>query len=70
MTTIVTALQGEPLDALVWRATGQGSAAVDLVLNATPAIGAIGDALPEGYAVTIPDLPSNPAGVDLVQLWD
>lgn len=70
MSRIVTALQGEPLDGLVWRATGQGSAATDLVLNTTPALGAIGLALPEGTPVPIPDLPSTPAEIGLVQLWD
>lgn len=67
---IVNALQGEPLDALVWRATGQGAPALALVLAANPGLAANGTALPEGTAVIIPDLPSTPGEIDLVQLWD
>ncbi len=67
---IARSLQGESLDALVWRAAGQGAAALAAVLAANPGLAAIGTALPEGTPVTIPDLPSTPAEVDLVQLWD
>lgn len=66
----VAARQDECLDALVWRATGQGADAVDQVLAATPALAAIASALPEGFAVPIPDLPTNPVERALVQLWD
>lgn len=67
---IVAAHQHESIDALVWRATGQGSAAVAPVLAANPGLAAIGAALPEHTPVTIPALPSTAARVDLVQLWD
>jgi len=67
---IVSALQSETLDALVWRATGQGSGAVELVLAANPGLAASAVALAEGVPVTIPDLPATAAEVDLVQLWD
>lgn len=66
---IVTAVQGESLDALVWRATGRGGAALDAVLTANPGLAAIATALPEGTAVTIPALPATVETVDLVQLW-
>jgi phage tail protein X len=67
---MVTANQGECLDALVWRATGQGADAVDAVLAATPVLSTIASALPAGLAVAIPDLPANPVERALVQLWD
>lgn len=66
----VDARQNECLDALVWRATGQGADAVDRVLAATPALAPIASALPEGFVVAIPDLPTNPVERALVQLWD
>lgn len=70
MTRLVTALQGESIDALIWRATGQGAGAVELVLEANPGIAETSAALAEGTPVSIPDLPSTPAEVALVQLWD
>lgn len=66
----VIARQAECLDALVWRATGQGADAVDAVLAATPSLSLIASALPAGFVVTIPDLPANPVERALVQLWD
>ncbi len=70
MSRVVAALQREPLDHLVWRATGQGSDAVVLVLAANYGLAAIASELPEGHPVTIPALPANPAERALVQLWD
>lgn len=66
---IVTALQGEPLDALIWRATGQGPAALPGVLAVSPGLAAAGVALAENTAVTIPDLVTAPVEIDIVQLW-
>ncbi len=70
MTQALLALQAEPIDLIVWRATGQGAAAVARVLDANPGIAAIGTALPEHTAVVIPDLPATTTVLDLVQLWD
>ena len=67
---IVLALQGEALDELVWRATGQGISALPAVLAANPGLAASGVALSEGRAVTIPDLPASSVEIDLIQLWD
>ena len=66
----VAALQGECLDALVWRATGAGVDAADRVLAANPGIARVAHALPEGRIVLIPDLPAAPATPAPVQLWD
>jgi phage tail protein X len=67
---IVRALQDENVDALVWRATGQGSGAVERVLVANPGLGEIAIALPEHTPVTIPELPATAAELQIVQLWD
>ncbi len=66
----VTAFAEESLDALVWRAIGQGPGAVELVLAANPGIAATSAALVAGAIVTIPDIAATPATVDLVNLWD
>ncbi len=66
---IVTALQGEALDALIWRSTGKGIAALPAVLTANPGIASAGVALAEGTAVNIPALPATSVEVELVQLW-
>lgn len=67
---IVAALQHESLDALVWRATGLGSGAVERVLAASPGLAEIALALPEGTPVAIPALPATTIERTLVQLWD
>ncbi|GGZ32091.1 tail protein X [Asticcacaulis endophyticus] len=72
MRTIVeTALQGETLDALVWRVLGAGSGTVETVLDLNRGIADIGAILPEGFAVTLPVAAASPvAAREIVQLWD
>lgn len=70
MSSVAHALQGECLDALVWRATGRGSGAVEAVLGANPGLADTSTALAEGRAVTIPDLAAAPVSIDQIQLWD
>jgi len=70
MTDTIPALQGESLDALVWRVTGQGSGAVERVLQANPGLAAIAASLPEGHPVFIPVLPRAASDLPLLQLWD
>ena len=66
----VAAHDREPIDALVWRVTGQGSAAVDRVIDANRGLAALGPNLPQGTLVTIPEIDPAPAEIELVQLWD
>ena len=68
----VHALQDESLAALVWRALGFTSGAVETVLEANPGLAVHAEALPQGYAVTIPGLAQvePQADAQLVQLWD
>ena len=71
---IVDALQGESLDALVWRSTGRDSGVVEAVLAANRGIAVTGTALGEGTPVLIPadiiTLAASPLVIDTVQLWD
>lgn len=69
-TQCVTARAGEPLDALVWRVTGAGPAALPAVLEANPGLAAMGAALPEATPVFLPALPATSDALDIVQLWD
>jgi phage tail protein X len=65
----VPALADEPLDALIWRATG--TRAVEKVLEANRGLAQLGTFLPEGTVVLIPELAAAPAAEpELVQLWD
>lgn len=68
--TTIRANQNEPLDALVWRATGRGAGVVEAVLAANPGLALVAQALPEGRAVIIPGDALAPATQPLVQLWD
>ncbi len=54
---------------MVWRAIGQGSPAVDRVIEANWGLAALGPLLPEGTPVLIPSETPNVADVELVQLW-
>lgn len=70
MSRQVEANQDEALDALVWRATGQGSPALEAVLAANPGLARGGRGLAAGTLVTIPDAAVTPAAAPLIQLWD
>jgi phage tail protein X len=67
----VTALQGECLDALVWRIYGTTDGRlVEQVLDLNPGLAATAAALAEGQAVTLPVITAAPpAQRDIVQLW-
>ncbi len=68
-TFTATALQNEPLDALVWRVMGTASPVVEQVLDLNPGI-ADTLVLAEGQVVTLPLIlaPATPQ-LDIVQLW-
>lgn len=70
MARVVVANQDEPLDALVWRATGLGSPAIEAVLAANPGVARLGTALPSGTEILIPDVAEAPADAPMLQLWD
>lgn len=63
--------EGETVDAVVWRVTGQDNeAAVIAVLATSPGLAALGPILPAGTPITIPASAVAPALAPLVQLWD
>lgn len=75
---ILTALQGDKLDLLLWREAGLGPADLTRVLDANPGLADLGPVLPLGTRVTIPaDLITTAAGaqssgrtIPTVNLWD
>lgn len=67
---IIPALQGETIDALVWRVLGKSSGAVEVVLEANRGLADLGAILPEGTVVLIPGVADATAEeVAMVQLW-
>jgi len=69
-TMTVTALQGETVDALVWRVLRAGSGVVEEVLTLNRDMAAIGAVLPEGTPVILPVLTAAATiERDIIQLW-
>jgi len=67
----VRAIEGDTLDALIWRARGLGPADLPAVLAANPGLAALGPVLPKGTPVRLPDTPTPAATVrDTLNLWD
>ena len=68
----VHAHQGDTLDALLWRHTGRTAGIVESTLLANPGLADLGDVLPHGTAVEIPDVRVLAPVSDkpLIQLWD
>lgn len=68
---IVRALQGDSVDAIVWRAFGRTAGLVEQVFALNPGLAELGAIVPEGTEIVLPD----PAETEqptarLVQLWD
>jgi len=61
------ARQQEPLDAILWRATGQTSGTVEAALEMNPGLDRH-VLLPEGRAVRLPSLQTPPTK-KLIELW-
>lgn len=68
---VARAIEGDTLDALVWRTRGLGPADLPAVLASNPGIAALGPILPKGTAVTLPATPAPATAVrDTINLWD
>ena len=66
-----TALQNEPLDALVSRVLKAGSGVVEQVLALNRGIADIAQALPEGHLVTLPLITAAAVPENrIINLWD
>ncbi len=69
----VNAHQGDTLDALLWRAAGRTGALVVRTLDANPGLADLGEVLPHGTTVNIPEAALHaPAAPNqpLIQLWN
>lgn len=62
-------IDGDVLDAIIYRIYGQGPDALGAVLNANPHIRDMPVHLPAGTAIHLPALPT-PAPAGRVRLWD
>jgi phage tail protein X len=63
------ALQGDTLDALCARHYGRTGGVVEAVLLANPGLAELGEVLPHGTAVELPDVETSPQA-ETVNLWD
>ncbi|WP_435955986.1 tail protein X [Dryocola sp. BD626] len=63
------ALQGDTLDALCARRYGRTEGVVEAVLLANPGLAELGEVLPHGTAVELPDVETSPQA-ETVNLWD
>ena len=72
MTSIVTARQGDTLDAICWRELGTTSGGVvEQALALNPDLIALGTRVTEGAAVILPDPPATSAPtLETINLWD
>lgn len=70
-TITATALQGETLSDLCWRALGQTEGVVEQALTLNRGIAEQGPVLAEGQAIILPNLTEKRVQLrELVQLWD
>ena len=67
--TVVHAIQGDTVDALVWRHYGRTAGLVELVLDANPGLSAHGPVLPMGTPVLLPPLPLAPTR-SIINIWE
>ncbi len=66
-----TALDGETVDAICWRALGRTKDVTEQVLALNPGLAGLGPALPAGTVVILPDLSAAaPVVRETVNLWD
>lgn len=65
----VYALQGDTLDALCARHYRRTEGVVEAVLLANPGLAELGEELPHGTAVELPDVDSSPV-TETLNLWD
>lgn len=67
--TVVHAIQGDTVDALVWRHYGRTAGLVEMVLNANPGLSAHGPVLPMGTPVLLPPPPPAPTR-SIINIWE
>ncbi|WP_421589000.1 tail protein X [Rahnella aceris] len=65
----VIAQQGDTLDALCFRYYGRTGGVVETVLTANPGLAELGEVLPHGTTVILPEVDTASTS-ETVQLWD
>lgn len=69
----VRALQGDTVDLLCWRHLGRTAGVFEQTLQLNHGLASYGAVIPEGLAVTLPDLPTSTAtnqADTTIKLWD
>lgn len=66
----VRSVQGDTIDALVWRNYGRTTGLVERVLAANPGLADLGAVLPNGTLVNLPDAAPQAEQTQMVNLWD
>lgn len=67
---LIYANQGDTVDSLCYRYYGSTKGMSELVFKANQGLASIGDVLPVGHPVEMPDAPTKTNNKQLVQLWD
>jgi phage tail protein X len=70
MAKTVTSVEGDMLDAMVFRACGRTAGALEIVLDANPAVARQPLVLPAGVTVTIPDAAQQLPQRAVFKLWE
>ncbi|MDR8014115.1 tail protein X [Ectopseudomonas guguanensis] len=69
MDTIRT-VQGDTVDAIVWRYYGRTAGLVERVLDANPGLADLGPVLPNGTLINLPAAAPQAEQSQMVNLWD
>lgn len=64
------AVQGDTVDAIVWRKYGRTAGLVERVLDANPGLAEHGAVLPNGTLVNLPEDAPQAEQTQMVNLWD
>lgn len=71
MNTTYTTHQGEMIDAIVWKIFGETKGYTEAVLSANRGLSALGDPLPMGTVIIIPDIETDATDTTgAINLWD
>ena len=63
-------VQGDTVDAIVWRHYGRTAGLVERVLDANPGLAELGAVLPNGTLVNLPEAAPQAEQSQMVNLWD
>jgi phage tail protein X len=62
--------QGDTVDFICWRQYGRTIGVVERVLNANPGLAEMGEILPIGTLIELPNIIENMQQNQMVKLWD